>query len=157
VAVADPLNVLSLDSLRKAAKVSVRHLVASEEDIQQGIERYYRDRRAAENVSEILGALETSHADAEGDLDMEALRAAIDDAPVVRFVNLILAQAIEDRASDIHIESLQDGVIVRYRIDGVLHEAHRAPKAMQMGLISRVKVLADLDIAIRLTPQDGRF
>ena len=157
VALSDPLNVLALDSVRKAAKVPVRQVVASERDVQEGIERYYRERRAAENVSEILGSMETTHVDSEGEVDLEALRAAIDDAPVVRFVNLILAQAIEEGASDIHIESTPDWVQVRYRIDGILHEAHRPPKALQMAIISRIKVLSDLDIAIRLAPQDGRF
>ncbi len=157
VAMGDPLNVLALDALRKASGRMVRPLVAPEADVYEAIDRYYRERRAAENVSQILGSLETSHADGEGEVDLDALRAAIDDAPVVRFVNLILAQAIEEGASDIHLESLPDCVLVRYRIDGVLHEVHRPPKQLQMALISRIKVLADLDIAVRLAPQDGRF
>jgi len=80
-----------------------------------------------------------------------------DDAPIVRFVNLLISQAIQDRASDIHIEPGEHEVRVRYRIDGVLHEMQRAPKQIQNGVISRLKIMSDIDIAERRKPQDGRL
>src|SRR5262249_26165439 len=85
------------------------------------------------------------------------LRQQVEDAPVVRLVNLMIAEAIDGRASDIHIEPTRDRVGVRFRIDGVLHEVMKPPKNLQMAIISRIKVLSDLDIAIRLLPQDGRL
>ncbi len=80
-----------------------------------------------------------------------------DDAPIVRFVNLLVTQAISDRASDIHIEPAESDLRVRYRIDGVLHEMQRAPKNIQSGVISRLKIMSDIDIAERRKPQDGRM
>ena len=75
----------------------------------------------------------------------------------MRLVNLMLAEAIDDRASDIHVEPLRDRLMVRFRIDGILHEVMKPPKNLQMAIVSRIKVLADLDIATRLLPQDGRL
>ncbi|MBM7331726.1 Flp pilus assembly complex ATPase component TadA, partial [Agrobacterium sp. S2] len=80
-----------------------------------------------------------------------------DDAPIVRYVNLLVTQAISDRASDIHIEPTEHDLRVRYRIDGVLHEMQRSPKQIQGGVISRVKIMSDIDIAERRKPQDGRM
>ena len=91
-------------------------------------------------------------------LDLAAMGSVIeDDAPIVRFVNLIITQAIQDRASDIHIEPAENHVRIRYRIDGVLHEMQRAPKATQNGMVSRIKIVSDIDIAERRKPQDGRL
>src|SRR4029079_11033791 len=86
-----------------------------------------------------------------------ALRQQVEDAPVVRLVNLMIAEAIDARASDIHVQPARDRVTIRFRIDGVLHEVMKPPKNLQMAIISRIKVLADLDIAVRLLPQDGRL
>src|SRR5690606_27317742 len=80
-----------------------------------------------------------------------------DDAPIVRFVNLLISQGIQDMASDIHIEPGEYDMGVRYRIDGVLHEMQQAPKAIQNGVISRLKIMSDIDIAERRKPQDGRM
>src|SRR5690625_6884062 len=80
-----------------------------------------------------------------------------DDAPIVRFVNLLVTQAIQDRASDIHIEPGENNLRVRYRIDGVLHEMQRVSRDIQSGVISRVKIMSDIDIAERRKPQDGRM
>src|SRR5690625_7545213 len=80
-----------------------------------------------------------------------------DDAPIVRFVNLLVTQAIQDRASDIHIEPRENNLRVRYRIDGVLHEMQRVSRDIQSGVISRVKIMSDIDIADRRKPQDGRM
>jgi type II secretory ATPase GspE/PulE/Tfp pilus assembly ATPase PilB-like protein len=90
-------------------------------------------------------------------VDLALLRQQVEDAPVVRLVNLMLAEAIDSRASDIHVEPTRERIVVRYRIDGMLHEEMRPPKHLQMAIVSRIKVLADLDIATRLLPQDGRL
>src|SRR5471030_228384 len=89
--------------------------------------------------------------------DVEHLKDLASEAPVIRLVNLIFTRALESRASDIHIEPFEDRLIVRYRIDGVLHEVESPPKRMSAPVISRVKIMASLDIAERRSPQDGRI
>src|SRR5439155_11890472 len=89
--------------------------------------------------------------------DLDAVKEVVDDAPIVRFVNLLITQAIQDRASDIHIEPAERDLRVRFRIDGVLHEVMRSPKTITSGVISRLKIMADMDIAERRVPQDGRL
>jgi type IV pilus assembly protein PilB len=94
--------------------------------------------------------------DASDDDDLSKVTEVSEDAPIVKLANLLIRQAIQDRASDIHIEPTEREVRVRYRIDGVLHEVMRSPKRVQAGLISRLKIMADLNIAERRIPQDGR-
>jgi len=159
VAVSDPLDVVSLDHLRALAHGPLRLKVGRRSQILEAIDEFYQEIRASEKVGEILDKLDVAIAD-DGeteDVDIATLRQQVEDAPVVRLVTLMLAEAIEERASDIHLEPARDRVVVRYRIDGVLHEVMRPPKNLQMAIVSRVKVLADLDIAQRLVPQDGRF
>ena len=91
------------------------------------------------------------------DDDLSTLNEVVDDAPIVKLANLLIKQAIQDRASDIHIEPGERDVRVRYRIDGVLHEVMRPPKGVQAGLISRLKIMADMNIAEKRVPQDGRI
>ena len=111
-----------------------------------------------QHLGQILDKLSVTTAASEDvEVDLAALRQQVEDAPVVRLVNLMIAEAIDARASDIHVEPARDRVTVRFRIDGVLHEVMKPPKHLQMAIISRIKVLADLDIAIRLLPQDGRL
>ncbi len=158
VAVGDPLDVVSLDHLRALTGCSLRVLIAKPSEVREAIDEFYQQIRASEKVGEILDNLDLSaSADGDEDVDLAALRQQVDDAPVVRLVNLMLAEAIDSRASDIHVEPLRERVTVRFRIDGVLHEAMKPPKHLQMAITSRIKVLADLDIAVRLLPQDGRL
>src|SRR5439155_21047579 len=89
--------------------------------------------------------------------DLDAVKEVVDDAPIVRFVNLLITQAIQDRASDIHIEPTERDLRVRFRIDGVLHEIMRSPKTITSGVTSRLKIMADINIAERRIPQDGRL
>ena len=89
--------------------------------------------------------------------DLVTLRAVVEEAPIVKFVNLLITQAVNDRASDIHVEPTEHDLRIRFRIDGVLHEAMRQPRSIQAGVISRLKVMADIDIAERRIPQDGRI
>jgi type IV pilus assembly protein PilB len=158
VAVGDPLDVVSLDHLRALTACNLKVWVACPSDVREAVDEFYQEIRASEKVGEILDKIDlTSAEDGDEDVDLALLRQQVEDAPVVRLVNLMLAEAIDARASDIHIEPSRERVMVRFRIDGVLHEIMRPPKNLQMAIVSRVKVLADLDIATRLVPQDGRL
>ena len=125
--------------------------------MREAIDNFYQEIRTSENLGEILDKIDLSATIEEEDVDLAALRQQVEDAPVVRLVNLMLAEAIDARASDIHVEPQRDRVTVRFRIDGALHEVMKPPKNLQMAIVSRIKVLADLDIAVRLLPQDGRL
>ncbi|MBI1798996.1 MAG: Flp pilus assembly complex ATPase component TadA [Candidatus Eisenbacteria bacterium] len=158
VAVGDPLDVVSLDYLRALTGCVLHVLIARPSEVREAIEELYQEIRATEQVGAILDKLDlTGVADGEEDVDLATLRQQVEDAPVVRLVNLMIAEAIDGRASDIHVEPMRDRMLVRYRIDGVLHELMKPPKNLQMAIVSRIKVLADLDIAVRLLPQDGRL
>jgi type IV pilus assembly protein PilB len=158
IAVSDPLDVLSLDHLRALTGCALRVWVARPSEVAEAIEQFYSELRATEHLGEILDKLDLTSTTADDqEVDLAALRQQVEDAPVVRLVNLMIAEAIDARASDIHVEPARDRVTVRFRIDGVLHEVMKPPKNLQMAIISRIKVLADLDIAVRLLPQDGRL
>ncbi|WP_375339584.1 GspE/PulE family protein [Microbacterium rhizophilus] len=155
LAMADPENVVALDDVRVAYGMPVTIVVATATDIHTYIDRHHR-------ADEELSALSTSFESADEDKPDDSTFVVSggggdDDAPIVRFVNLVLGQGIRDRASDIHIEPTADRVRVRYRIDGVLHEMPSAPKSIQSGVISRLKIMSDIDIAERRIPQDGRI
>jgi type IV pilus assembly protein PilB len=159
VAVADPTNVLALDDIRLATKLSqIRTAVATASDVQEAVNRYYGGAGAAGGMTDSFGSLQ----DVEGleageDADEEVEQVGdVDDAPVVRLVNAIMGEALHSRASDIHIEPQQRDVRVRFRIDGLLREVTIVPKAIQGPLISRVKILSGMDISERRKPQDGR-
>ena len=149
VAIADPANVLAVDDIRSAARAPVKVVVATQEAIEAAINRYLRADADVEDFS--------SMATDDFDDDLSALNEVVDDAPIVKLANLLIKQAVQDRASDIHIEPGERDVRVRYRIDGVLHEVMRPPKGVQAGLISRLKIMADLNIAEKRVPQDGRI
>src|SRR5437870_3977423 len=150
VAMADPSNVVAIDDIRTITGAEVRTVVATRGAILEAIERNHRLDGNAEDVS----ALAASEAIEEDDLSR--VREVVEDAPIVKLVNLLITQAVQDRASDIHIEPAEKDVRVRYRIDGVLHEVMRSPKNIQAGVISRLKIMADINIAERRVPQDGR-
>src|SRR5947209_3357584 len=151
VAMADPSNVVAIDDIRTITGAEVRTVVATRGAILEAIERHHRMEGDVEDVS----ALASSEMEAEDDLSR--VREVTEDAPIVKLVNLLISQAVQDRASDIHVEPAEHDVRVRYRIDGVLHEVMRSPKNIQAGLISRLKIMADLNIAERRVPQDGRM
>ena len=158
VAVGDPLDVLSLDHLRALTGCVLRVWVAQPSEVVEAIDQFYSELRATEHLGEILDKIDVTAIRTEDpEVDLAALRQQVEDAPVVRLVNLMIAEAIDARASDIHVEPARERVTVRFRIDGVLHEMMRPPKNLQMAIISRIKVLSDLDIAVRLLPQDGRL
>ena len=157
VAVGDPLDVVSLDHLRALTGCTLTVRLAQPSEVREAIDDFYQEIRASENLGEILDKIDLSATSEEEDVDLAALRQQVEDAPVVRLVNLMLAEAIDARASDIHVEPLRDRITVRFRIDGTLHEVMKPPKNLQMAIVSRIKVLADVDIAVRLLPQDGRL
>jgi len=119
-------------------------------DILAAINRYHRADSDLDDLSSTLDAA------SEGD-DLSKVREIVDDAPIVKFVNLLITQAVQDRASDIHIEPAERDLRVRFRIDGVLHEVMRSPKSITSGVTSRLKIMADINIAERRVPQDGRL
>ncbi len=151
VAMADPLDVFALDDVGIAARRAVKPVVAVESEVMAAIERAYGMGAAAQAVLGDVGE-EAPAAAAPGPAAEEA-----EDAPVVRLVNLVLTQALKDRASDIHIEPSEEELRVRYRVDGVLQTVMTLPKTVQPALASRIKVLARLNIAERRIPQDGAF
>jgi len=152
VAITDPQDIRGLDELRLATRLNVQFYVAARNDVLTELRRL---GRAAEAMNATFIQDVVAIADEEQD-DLDA-DDGISDAPLVRLVNSIIFQAAEDGASDIHVEPQEDELVVRYRIDGVLHVAHRVPKRLAAGVTTRLKVLAKLDIAERRKPQDGRI
>jgi type IV pilus assembly protein PilB len=153
VAVADPGNVQAIDELRLSTRLQIELAVANREDIMGEIRRLIRASEAF-GARAVLEDEEGEEEEAADDLEVDD---GISDVPLVRLVNSIIFQAAEDGASDIHFEPQEDALVVRLRIDGVLHEVQRIPKRMLNGVTTRLKVLAKLDIAERRKPQDGRI
>ncbi len=151
VAMVNPGDVFAVDDVREAARMRVSPVVVEPSDLQAAIIRYHR----ADN--ELIDLSSTLTGDSEEPEDSAVQTETDDAAPIVRFVNLLVSQAIQDKASDIHIEPGENDVRVRYRIDGVLHEMQRAPSTIASGVTSRIKIMSDLDIAERRKPQDGRM
>ena len=130
--------------------LEVKPFVATRADVIQAINRYHRADADMDDLTANLDAADDSD-------DLSNVKEVVEDAPIVKFVNLLITQAIQDRASDIHIEPAERELRVRFRIDGVLHEVMRSPKTIQSGVISRLKIMADLNIAEKRLPQDGRL
>jgi type IV pilus assembly protein PilB len=150
VAMSDPANVFAIDDIRSITGVEVKPVVATKSDVTSAINRYYR---ADSDLDELTVALDQE----DQETDISGLKEVVEDAPIVKFVNLLITQAINDRASDIHLEPNERDLRVRFRIDGVLHEIMRSPRNIQAGVISRLKIMADINIAERRVPQDGRL
>jgi len=153
LATADPGNVMAVDDVRTMSGMQVTPVIATYDNVVRAIDRFVRADGEMENLS---SAFEDAQAEPEADLSKMG-DFVDDDAPIVRYVNLLVTQAITDRASDIHIEPSEHDLRVRYRIDGVLHETQRSPKNITGGVISRVKIMSDIDIAEKRKPQDGRM
>ena len=153
VAMVNPSNVFALDDLRIMTGYDIEAAIATEEDVFAQISKLRRlDDNVAENIDERVATASEVTAD-----EMRDIREQIDEAPIVKLVNSILAQAADDGASDVHFEPQAKEMIVRFRNDGVLHEIMSVPRRMQSGVLSRLKIMADLDIAERRVPQDGRI
>jgi len=163
IAMADPLNVLALDDVRRITRLEVAPMIASEKSILDKLASF--EAAKGGSMEEIIQESQRENGDDEVEIKRESieevnldqLAASSEEAPVIKLANLILVQAIKDRASDIHIEPFEKGMKLRYRIDGVLTEATPPPKHMQLALASRFKIMSSLDIAERRLPQDGRM
>jgi type IV pilus assembly protein PilB len=155
VAISDPQNIHGVEALRLASRRPITLRVATSEEIESELGRLARTTEAFGGGTRLGDALELEVIDEDAD-DLEA-EDGISDAPLVRLVNSILFEAAEDGASDVHFEPQADSLVVRFRIDGVLHETQRIPKRSATGVTTRLKVLAKLDIAERRKPQDGRI
>jgi general secretion pathway protein E len=156
VACADPTDPTVVDELRGALGLDVRLAVATETSILEAIERYFgAGSTAVQKVIETIGD-EDRGEETSGE-DLSSLRDMAFDAPVVRLVNLLIENAIKASASDVHIEPFEDTLRVRYRIDGVLFDAETPPKRLRAAITSRIKIMAELNIAERRLPQDGRI
>src|SRR6266436_2088888 len=154
VATADPLNPLIIDDLRQSTGLDVKVMVSTPEAILEAIERTYDG--VATPLQRIVEGMEDDHGP-EGDEDINHLRDMAFEAPVVRLVNLLIENAINAEASDIHIEPFEDALRFRYRIDGILFDQESPPRRLQAAVTSRVKLMAEMNIAERRLPQDGRI
>ena len=156
VAISDPQNIHGIDALRLASRHPIALRVAASEEIANELGRLARTAEAfgARSGYSDVAELEVIDEDELDDLEVDD---GISDAPLVRLVNSIIFEAAEDGASDVHFEPQTDALVVRFRIDGVLHETQRIPKRSAIGVTTRLKVLAKLDIAERRKPQDGRI
>jgi type IV pilus assembly protein PilB len=151
VAMADPRNVLAVDDVRATLGEEFTLVMSTAQAIAVAVDRLAGIEGDAESIS----AEAAESFDAPDDLS--ALKEVVEDAPIVKLVNLLISEAVTDRASDIHIEPGEHDVRIRYRIDGVLHERMRLRKSIQQGVVSRLKIMSDINIAERRVPQDGRI
>ncbi|MFH1243723.1 MAG: ATPase, T2SS/T4P/T4SS family, partial [Pseudomonadota bacterium] len=163
IAMTDPLDIAAFDTLEALTNCEVDPVICTEQELDQLIGTLYGAYSNLDGLIETIGQVEyDSDADEEKkpavqDLEVSSLQEASEGAPVVRLVNSILSQAVREKASDIHISPEKDYVQIRFRVDGKLHEVPAPHKAMFMPVVSRVKVLANMDISLSRVPQDGRF
>ena len=152
LAVADPSHLAAFNEIKFLSGCDVKVVLAQAGAIEKAIQKHYS--QSARAYEEVLAKLEVERV-ADLDVDLEALQRASEDAPVVKLVSTLMSDAIEKRASDIHIEPYEEDLRVRFRIDGVLHEIMQPPVRLRAAIASRIKVMASLDIAERRLPQDG--
>jgi type II secretory ATPase GspE/PulE/Tfp pilus assembly ATPase PilB-like protein len=160
VGMSDPEDIIAIDNLQKLTDKKIVGALATPSGIKAAIEQLYIRIRKAGEVKDVIGDLQIfaeSDDEEEGLVDMTRADTGVDDAPVVKLVNLIIADALKERATDIHIEWQDEYVSVRYRIDGVLQEVMTPPHSSHAGITSRVKIISRLNIAEKRLPQDGRF
>jgi general secretion pathway protein E len=157
LAMTDPLDSATLDSVRQATGYQLKPLLGAESEIMDMLEKFYGS--AASTLGRIIEGIDEGNIESlsEEIEDIEQLKDLASEAPVIRLVNLLISKAIESRASDIHIEPFEKDLKVRYRIDGILHDVESPPKKLKAALISRVKIMSKLNIAERRLPQDGRI
>lgn len=149
VAVSDPDDVVALDDARAAAGMTIRPVVAARSELRKVLDRLKREES---DLGDMAASLPTDELDAVSNISVIG-----DDAPIVRYVNSLIEQAILNRASDLHLEPTEHDMRVRYRIDGVLHEVDTVPHAVQSALVSQLKIMSNVDITERRVPQNGRI
>ncbi len=155
VAMANPADVIALDDVRSILRMPVRPVMADPGQIGELVSRSSTDDAQVQDaIRQAMADVGANEPD-ETQVSVQS-ESSLDDGPIVRFVDLMINRAVQERASDIHIEPTGNGLRVRYRVDGVLHEVMHPPKNLHAGIISRIKVLASIDIAEKRVPQDGR-
>ena len=159
IAMEDPEDLVAIDSLKRLTNLNPEVLVASPSGLNRALDQIYGKIRQAGEVEEAVESIKVISGDEENqeEVDLSPDKVSTEDAPIVKLVNLILQEAIKERATDIHLEPQQDVVIVRIRIDGVLQTIMTPPISSLSGLVTRIKILSNLNIAERRLPQDGRF
>ena len=166
LAMRNPLDIFAIDEIRMMTGCDVEPAITTEEDIINAISRLYRAGvNVSEQVNDVIKEFDTADinftaVDGNGedeDISIEELRELSEEAPVIKLANLIIGRGISDGASDIHVEPQKHCVKVRLRVDGILHEVMQVPKKVQSSLISRFKIMAEMDIATKRAPQDGRI
>ncbi len=163
VAMINPLDIFAIDEIRLITGLDVEPMIATEEDVLSIIQDHYKDNVGMHDaVNKVIGDfqsgdIEISDASNEDELSVEELRELGEEAPIIRLANLIITQAINDKASDIHIEPTKDCLQVRYRIDGIMLDGMTLPKKVSAPLTSRFKIMAEMDIAEKRVPQDNRI
>ena len=157
IAMSDPSNIFTTDDIRFITGYNIEVVVASDSALESAIEKYYEHYPSLVDMMGNMDLEEFDVVEKEDDFDVSSLARATEEAPVVKLVNLILTDAIKKKASDIHIEPYEHLFRIRYRIDGMLFEVMKPPIKMKNALISRIKIMAQLDIAERRLPQDGRI
>ena len=157
LAMADPSNLMAINEVKFLTGYDVKVAVAAPAALQQAIERYYETGTSYQDVLEQIGNEDVELVRTEDEVDLKDLERATEEAPVVRLVNAVMTDAIRKRASDIHIEPYEKMLRIRFRVDGVLYEIMQPPLRLKNAITSRIKVMANLDIAERRLPQDGRI
>ncbi len=152
VAASNPTDVFAMDDLRTIIGRNFITVVCTRSQINTYIDKAYHQGGDAEAVATTAAAEY-----GESDEELQGLQSVVEDAPIVRYVNLLILQALNERASDIHVEPTADNLRIRYRIDGVLHDMSSAPRAIAAAVVTRLKVMADMNIAEHRVPQDGRI
>lgn len=156
IAMANPLDVYAIDFVRDYTKVKrIKSLLATEDDVLNAITSYY-ELGEYDDIIEKLGT-EIIFKEEEEEEDLKKLEAISKEAPIIQLVSMLIVQGVKDRASDIHIEPNEKGLLIRFRVDGILHDIRTLPNTIKSAIISRIKILAKMDIAERRLPQDGRF
>ncbi|MFO1322719.1 MAG: type II secretion system ATPase GspE [Burkholderiales bacterium] len=155
LAMADPTDDYAIGALSMVTGRTVRPMVAIPSELDAALERLYGTGKSAQ--SQVIGDVETRVDDLAFDADVQQLKDLASEAPVIRLVSLLITNALDMRASDIHVEPFENRLAVRYRVDGVLHDVDSPPKRLAAAVISRIKIMANLDIAERRLPQDGRI
>ncbi len=157
VAMANPLDSATIDALKLRTNCLIKVFISKESELTEAIERYFgAGSSTMERIIEDIPEDELYYLKTGDDEDVDHLRDMAQEAPVIRLVNLVISKAIENKASDIHFEAFEDQVKVRYRIDGVLYNTESPPKRLQAAIISRIKIMSEMNIAERRLPQDGR-
>ncbi|MBI4368205.1 MAG: Flp pilus assembly complex ATPase component TadA, partial [Candidatus Omnitrophica bacterium] len=154
IAMSDPLDITAMDDVKKVSQCMVRPVIVSHRDVQAAIESYYSEQIRLEAIFEDLDpdTVEVIH---ETKTEEGVTTRKTDEAPVIRMVNLILQEAIKNRASDVHFEPFAERLRIRFRIDGALQEAFSPPRHMFSSILTRIKIVSNLDITEKRLPQDG--